>query len=416
MRRRPPVAPALSRRLSRLRRRVEVRALAKAARELGIEAWIVGGAVRDACLGIDDAEIDAAISGDAETLAKALEAAGMGRAVFLSRDRPGPRVFRVAGKRPVDIAELEGGSIDTDLRRRDFTVNAMAVSVAGGEILDPFGGADDLARRRLRPVRAENLLEDPLRALRAARLFGTLGLRPDSATLAAARAAAPALPHVAAERIGTEMSRILGSPRSAEAMAWAARAGLLPATLGVDVDRKRSRGVVAALRSLDDRATARLPESRRRRLRLAAIGLRLGLDGPASRRWLSSRRLPRQEVEDAAALADFVRQVPRSGPRREAWRWRIAAGQLACDAVHLAARGSRPPRDLARLRKLARAPVRRISVTGGDVMSWLGIPPGPRVGAWLTEIAVAAASGEVKSRREARNWLSGQVRDSSSPL
>ena len=123
----------LSRMLLRLRRRGEVRSLARVIRELGLEAWLVGGAVRDAGLRIADSEIDVAVSGNAEAVARALESAGVGRAVFLSRDRPGPRVFRVAGRRPLDIAEIEGGSIEKDLERRDFTVNALAVSLARRE-------------------------------------------------------------------------------------------------------------------------------------------------------------------------------------------------------------------------------------------------------------------------------------------
>src|SRR5262249_37507106 len=116
----PPALRALS-------RRREVAALGRAARERGADAWIVGGALRDRLLGLPLPEVDAAVSGDAEAIAGDLERAGHGRAVFLSRDRPGPRVFRVAGERPLDVAELEGGSIETDLARRDFTVNAMAL-------------------------------------------------------------------------------------------------------------------------------------------------------------------------------------------------------------------------------------------------------------------------------------------------
>ncbi|MGE5413997.1 MAG: hypothetical protein ACM3NW_07475, partial [Syntrophomonadaceae bacterium] len=183
--------------LRSLSRRAEVASLARAASRRGAEAWIVGGALRDRLLGVATPEIDVAVSGDAEAIAGDLERAGAGRAVFLSRDRPGPRVFRVAGRRPLDVAELEGGSIETDLARRDFTVNAMAVSAVSGELLDPFGGLEDLRQRRLRAVRADNLVDDPLRVLRAARLYGTLGLLPDRALLSASRRAAAAFTRVA---------------------------------------------------------------------------------------------------------------------------------------------------------------------------------------------------------------------------
>src|SRR4051812_20953510 len=83
-----------------LRRRRIVRALRAACAKRGRSAWIVGGALRDAALGRDPGEtreIDAAVDGDPEPIARDLESAGVGRAVFLSKDRPGPRVYRIAG-------------------------------------------------------------------------------------------------------------------------------------------------------------------------------------------------------------------------------------------------------------------------------------------------------------------------------
>jgi tRNA nucleotidyltransferase/poly(A) polymerase len=407
----PRPTPNLARRLSRLRRRSDVRALAKAAARLGVEAWLVGGAVRDSLLGIGDSEIDAAVSGDPEIVAHALESAGMGRAVFLSRDRPGPRVYRVAGKRPVDIAELEGGSIETDLQRRDYTVNAMAVSLGDGSVQDPFGGAADLAQRRLRPVRAGNLLDDPLRALRAARLFCTLGLKPDRATSAAARAAASGLAQVAAERIGAELARILGSPRASGAVGWAGRVGLLPATLGLSLHAPGTRRAVSTLRRFDDPGTVRLGDATRRRVRLAALALGLGFDGPGTRTWLAGRRLPRREVEDAARMVELVKSLTRRLVGREAWRWILQAGPLLDETLHIVARlDKRNGIRAAEIRRLSRRPLRRVRVTGEDVKSWLGIPAGPTIGAILADLAVAAAAGEVKTRQEARHWLTGQVR------
>ncbi|HLN57786.1 MAG TPA: hypothetical protein VK416_04450, partial [Thermoanaerobaculia bacterium] len=132
---------------------------------------MVGGAARDLQLRRAVAEVDAAVSGDVEILARAMEDAGLGRAVPLSRSPP--RVFRVAGKREVDLAEIAGASIEQDLKRRDFTVNAMAFDLATRQWLDPFGGLKDLAGGRLRAVSAQNLAEDPLRVLRAARFLAT---------------------------------------------------------------------------------------------------------------------------------------------------------------------------------------------------------------------------------------------------
>jgi hypothetical protein len=409
MRRRPSRDP--SRALFRLRRRADVRALAAAAARSGIDAWIVGGAVRDAFLGLPVPDVDAAVSRDAEGLARTLEGAGAGRAVFLSRDRPGPRVYRVAGRRTLDIAEIEGGSMLSDLARRDFTVNAVALPIAGGAALDPFGGLSDLARRRLTPVRAENLRDDPLRALRAARFLATHGLVPTRETLAAARAAASRFPAVAAERIGAELARILGAPRAGPAAAWAARAGILSAALGVAAGA--GSRAVRALSRFEDAATRRLDEPRRRHIRLAALALAFGLDGREARAWLARLRLPRIDTDAAARLAELARGTPaRRVQRREDWRWILDAGPLAPDALHLLARlGPRARTRAGSLARLSRRRPRRLAMTGEDVMHWLGIAAGPQVGFWLEEIAVAAAAGEVKSRREARDWLSVQVRE-----
>jgi tRNA nucleotidyltransferase/poly(A) polymerase len=128
-----------------------------------MDAWIVGGALRDRALGRAVSEVDLAVSGDAERVADALESRGFGRAFLLSADRS-PRVFRVAGRRRLlDVAEIEGGSIETDLARRDFTVNALAFDLATGTLLDPFHGLGDLDRRRLTMVAEKNLADDPLR-------------------------------------------------------------------------------------------------------------------------------------------------------------------------------------------------------------------------------------------------------------
>jgi tRNA nucleotidyltransferase/poly(A) polymerase len=375
-----------------------------------VGAWIVGGAVRDASLGVPVPEIDVAVTGEAEELARDLEREGAGRAVFLSRGRPGPRVFRVAGRRPIDIAEIEGGSIAADLARRDFTVNAIAVDLQTGRVLDPFGGLRDLAHRRLRCVDPRNLLEDPLRALRAARLLATHSLRPDPETRAASRRARAGLRKVAAERVAGELSRLLGSIAAAPALSWAAGAGILTAALGLRVSDTRARQAARALRTLDDHATGRLPPPQRRRLRLALLAWRLSLSPRQTRRWLGERRWARQEAEEASrlmVLADAARTIEQ---RRNAWQWILEAGPLAPDALRLLVRQYPHQKARAsRLLRLARLPVKRVAVTGSDLLAWLGIRPGPAVGALLSQLRLQAAMGAVRNRREARNWLSGQV-------
>jgi tRNA nucleotidyltransferase/poly(A) polymerase len=398
--------------VARLRRRPEVRVLARVARRHGIPAWLVGGAVRDAALGLPAPEVDVAVGRDAEGLARELEREGLGTAVFLSKDRPGPRVFRVAGRRPLDVADIEGESIEADLARRDFTVNAIAVSVEDGRILDPFGGLADLSRRRLRCVRDRNLADDPLRALRAARFLATHGLSPDAPTLSAARGVASELPRVARERIAVELAKLLEAPESGPAFSWAARAGLLPAVLGLPLSASDSARAARALTPLDGPWIRRLPPERRRRLRVARLPSRLPLPPQDTGRWLRALRLPRRDVEPILALAELAKAAAAVRNRRDAVAWRLAAAELAPDALRLLSLdGAAKARRGRRLGLASRAPLRRVGVTGDDVIRWLSLSPGPRVGIWLERLRLEAALGTVRNRREARHWLTGQARE-----
>lgn len=398
-----------SRTIAALRRRPEIRALSRLIVSGGNEAWIVGGAVRDAFLRRASPEIDVAVARDAEGLALELERQGFGRAVFVSRGRPGPRVFRVAGRRPLDIAEIEGESIAADLGRRDFTVNAMAVSLTTGEVLDPFGGRRDLAARRLRCVAARNLREDPLRALRAARLMATHGLLPDRAATEASRRAAGGLRRVAPERIASELGKLLEAPSAAGAIAWALRAGILPASLGLRLTPARAGRAARSLRALESRSLCRLEPSRRRRLRLARIARALDLSPVAARSWLRDRRVSHREGEDVSRTLELAARALAVRDRAQSWQWILDAGSLAPDALLLLAmQGSHAARRAAALRRLERRPVRRVPVNGDDLLRWLDVAPGPGLGELLARVRLAAAMGTVRNRREARNWLSGQ--------
>ena len=122
--------------------------------------------------------------------------------------------MRVVGRATawsVDISPLHGGSIEEDLAQRDFTVNAMAEPLAGGDLVDPFGGRADLDAGRLRMVSSEAFASDPLRVLRLARLTVELGFEPEQETAAVARAHAPSLAGVAGERVFAELRRVVSS-------------------------------------------------------------------------------------------------------------------------------------------------------------------------------------------------------------
>lgn len=174
-------------------------------------AWLVGGAVRDRLLERQTDDYDVALAGEARPAARALARAVGAHAFGLSQAFGVWRVVAHDHRWQIDILPLAGGSIETDLAGRDFTINAIAEPLDGGGYVDPFGGLEDLGARRLRMVSAGAFAEDPLRALRLARLACELDFQAEAETVAAAGASAPALAHVAPERVFSELKRILSA-------------------------------------------------------------------------------------------------------------------------------------------------------------------------------------------------------------
>ena len=230
---------------------------------------MVGGAVRDELLGIPHKDEDFLVPGvDHRGLRAALEAHGRvedmevhGQLVgvrFHPRDR-GLRAFVPAGieltppraerstgpgHRDFQIVSDPSITIGEDMARRDFTVNAMARRLETSELVDPFGGVTDLARRELHTVSPESFREDPLRLLRALRLVSQIGFDLSGETLTQMRLESAALRHVSAERIGGglgadgmgELSRLLLGHEPAKALRLARDTGVLVALLPEFVD------------------------------------------------------------------------------------------------------------------------------------------------------------------------------------
>jgi poly(A) polymerase len=174
--------------------------------------WIVGGAVRDAALGREVADLDLAAAGDPGAVAKAI-AGEFGEHAFELSAEFG--TWRVAAQRQgwqIDVTTLRGSGIEEDLAERDFTIGAVAVPLAGEEPIDPYAGLTDLAEKRLRAVGEESFASDPLRLLRAARLAAELGLEVEPRTLELARACATRAGEPAGERQLAELRQLLGGP------------------------------------------------------------------------------------------------------------------------------------------------------------------------------------------------------------
>jgi putative nucleotidyltransferase with HDIG domain len=178
------------------------------------QAWIVGGAVRDALADRRVVDLDLAVAGDEEAVARRLAEAAGGFAFELSAEFGTWRTVARDRSWHVDVTGLRGGSIEHDLALRDFTVNAIAVPVAdlSAPPLDPLGGIADIETRTLRAVSDRAFADDPLRLLRAARLGAELGFGLEPDTVRLARDAAGRAGEPAGERQLAELRLLLAGP------------------------------------------------------------------------------------------------------------------------------------------------------------------------------------------------------------
>jgi poly(A) polymerase len=182
------------------------------------EAWVVGGAIRDALLGEPVGDADLAVApGEEKRAARKIADAAEGSVFALSEQHATWRAISAEGWH-IDVAALRAKTIEKDLEARDFTVNAIAIPLAGGEPIDPTGGLADAESRRLRAVSARAFEEDPLRLLRAVRIAARHDLRIDDETASLARATAFRAADPAGERQFAELRRIVGGPRPMEAI------------------------------------------------------------------------------------------------------------------------------------------------------------------------------------------------------
>jgi putative nucleotidyltransferase with HDIG domain len=319
----------------------------------GREAWLVGGAVRDRELGRAMLDVDVVVAGEpgeaARAIAAAARSAGQHTACFALSEQFGAwRVAAPAGAWQIDVEGMRGGSLAADLALRDFTVNAIAEPLAGGEPIDPLGGLSDLRTGRLRRAGETAFEDDPLRVLRLVRVVAELGLRPDAQTLSAARARAADLQQVSTERVFLELRRILACDRAVQGIELMAEVGATAAVLpeltamrGVEQSRYHHRDVYGHTLEVLDRTVALtsvaqpdLAESNAAQQGRAPIAERDETRG-------SEREQPLAALgaENAAAVVSLLREPLADGlTRGEALRW----GALLHDAAKPATRAVRP--------------------------------------------------------------------------
>ncbi len=222
--------------------------VAVSARAARMTAYLIGGSVRDLLLGRATVDLDVVIVGDAVALARALhlDLGGEGVARLRVHDAFGTATLLCADGLVLDLITarhevypqpgalpiVTPGTLDDDLRRRDFTINAMAIDLASqglGAVLDPLGGRSDLARGLVRVLHDGSFVDDPTRLLRGIRYQCRLGLAFDPHTIAlyGAASTAGALGTVSVQRLSHEFVRLLAEERAAAMLDQLVDFGLL---------------------------------------------------------------------------------------------------------------------------------------------------------------------------------------------
>jgi tRNA nucleotidyltransferase (CCA-adding enzyme) len=290
----------------------EVVDIARRLEEAGFETWCVGGAIRDALLGLEHLDWDLATAARPEqvrALFRRTVPVGIEFGTVGVLDRQGVmhevttfrRDVRTDGRHAV--VEF-GASLDEDLARRDFTINAIAYSPGQRQLRDPFGGRADLERGIVRAVgvAAERMREDRLRALRAIRFAARLGFTIDPATWAAIVESVPDLPRLSRERIQQELEKTMEQvARPSGALALWRGSGALR-VLVPELDRQPNEALAAADAIPLPGLTGR-PERRDARLDARLVALFLGLEPAAAREAAKGLKLSNAQVRRIAEMA-----------------------------------------------------------------------------------------------------------------
>jgi tRNA nucleotidyltransferase (CCA-adding enzyme) len=370
--------------------------------------YLVGGTVRDILLGERNFDVDIAVEGDAIALAHALaEALGgrvrphekFGTAVVLFG--AGQRVDVVTARTefydaPAALPTIEHATIREDLFRRDFTINAMAVSLRGedfGRLVDPFGGRKDLQARRIRVLHNLSFIDDPTRIFRAVRYEARYGFALDEHTTRLARGCIEMglVGDVSSARLRDELVAVLEEPRRGRALRRLGELGADRAIhphLAADEEAER---LLERLVTLRERYALAIPTWR---LGMVVLARRLPPDEVYG--WLERLKVRRR---DAERIAGAITVGPRLVERLEANDAEPAdvvrlAEPFAPDApLYALALADLEPiqRFFDRLRNV------RLDITGTDLAE-LGVNESPRVGEVLAELRRRKLNGELDGR------------------
>ena len=402
----PPSIKRLSDSLPPDARRL-LRSAIEAATTAGIELWAVGGPVRDAALGRQLVDIDLAARDGVPTLAASL--AARFRVDPNIEARFGTASLTVEGRR-LDLATLRTeryrrpgalptvtlhATLEADLARRDFTVNALALALSGparGRFVDPARGLDDLTHRRLRVLHSRSFQDDATRLWRAARLTASHGLRPDPATLALIEEGASALGLISGDRLWAELCLVAARGRAARTLATLDRWGALRGT------HTAFRLTPEARRALAHR-TRPLPAAR-------LVAVLLGpLDPAAANSILDRFNAPPEARHAVAGAHRLIHATPTLPDPADFERLEHTSEDARTAAAWLA------PETAPLLRALRRWERTRPHLAARELMR-LGVPEGPEIGRLLRCLRRGRYVGTLASATAARAHVRNAIEES----
>lgn len=376
--------------------------------------YLVGGAVRDALLGrsAEYLDLDFVLPANAIATARSLAHHYKAGFVILDAERQIARV--VFPQATVDFALQEGSSLETDLQRRDFTVNAIAYNPHTQEIIDPLHGCIDLQQQRLRMVSLQNLQDDPLRLLRAYRQAAQLGFTIESDTHLAIRNLAPHIKHVAAERVRVELGYLLAHSQGTPWLKSAAEDGLIEYWFpNANVEDVAAVDIaVVKLTKNWSQLNVELCQSVRDTVKttwlsIAKLACLVTPQPETAEAELVQLTYSRAEVRGVTTLLKLLPQL-QTHPMsvREQYFFFQEAGRVFPAIALLAVAKGTTVDAIAPLMTRYLNPNDPVAhptplVTGKDLMQALKIKPSPLVGKLLTAIALAQAEGKITTFDEA---------------
>lgn len=386
--------------------------------------YLVGGNVRDALLGrhAEYLDLDFVMPAGAVETAKAIARHHGAGFVLLDAERHIARV--VFEHATVDFAQQVGPTLETDLQRRDFTVNAIAYNPITEELIDPLQGYHDLERRIIRMVAAENLKDDPLRLLRAYRQAAQLGFVLEPDTRETIRYFAPLLQWIAAERVQAELNYLLSTSKGTALLKLAWQDGLLHHWL-----RSITTEQVALIHQIDQAAMTlaqrwsafgaelsgwlrdqhRSSGAGRSWLKIAKLASLTAFDAQIAEHELWALKYSRAEIQAVLTILHCLQPLQNSATalslREQYFLFQKVGAAFPALAVLAVAMGV-SVEAIAPLIQHFLTPNDPVAhpvppITGRDLMQALQMPAGPQIGQLLQAIQIAQAEGKLSTPEEA---------------